>query len=216
MSGRRLRLSPSASLTTTSLGVILRSDLGSFHLQGRDLPAFLTELVPLLDGSRDEESVVQALPTYSRRSVLQLIQSLEHHGLVEAGPERETDAKERRWYLQELFFKKWIEGPKDAIRRLHQGRVLLAGLEPWGVTAANDLAHAGLGRLHRLDGAPGAEAGGVDWDIPPSLARFRLCVPNDWIRAVPPPPISAPDAAPALQSQIVQKTLVPSSVFVSR
>ena len=38
--------------------------------------------------------------------------------------------------------------------RLRGARVLVIGLEPWGVTAALDLAAAGLGTLHLLDDAP--------------------------------------------------------------
>ena len=61
-----IRLSRSASITPTDVGVLLRSDLGAFQLTGSDVGAFLERMVPLLDGSRDREAIVEALADYSR------------------------------------------------------------------------------------------------------------------------------------------------------
>jgi len=147
----RLRLTPSASLIPVEDGLLLRSDLSTYKLQGPDLAAVVSELLPLLDGTRDEDAVVAALPEYSRESVLQLVSSLAHFGLVEELPETEPSSDELALRSQRLFLQRWPGSPEEHISRLERGRVLLAGLEPWGVTACIDLAQAGLGHLHLLD-----------------------------------------------------------------
>jgi ribosomal protein S12 methylthiotransferase accessory factor len=43
------------------------------------------------------------------------------------------------------------QAPEEAAGKRRRARVLLVGLEPWGVTAALDLAAAGVGALHLLD-----------------------------------------------------------------
>lgn len=80
----RIRLRPSASITPTPSGVVLRSDLGVFHLQGADVRRFLTRLVPLLDGSRDTNAVQEALPGYSGTSIRVFLTLLTQKGLVES------------------------------------------------------------------------------------------------------------------------------------
>jgi molybdopterin-synthase adenylyltransferase len=141
-----IRLSPSASVTRTAAGVILRSDLGTFQLTGPDVGEFLERMVPLLDGSRDREGLVQALTGYSRSSITAFLGVLEARGLVEAVP-----AAPGRWRGQEEFFRAWSTVPEEAMVRLARARVLMVGLEPWGMAAAIELAAAGIGALHLID-----------------------------------------------------------------
>jgi Nitroreductase family len=56
-----LRWSPAASVLADGGGVIVRTDLESFALDGDGVPALMDDLRPLLDGSRDIEAVVAAL-----------------------------------------------------------------------------------------------------------------------------------------------------------
>lgn len=147
----RIRLSPSASVTPTNAGVILRSDLGTFQVAGPDLAAFLDRMVPLLDGSRDEEAILEALDDYSRESITAFLGLLRVRGLIE--PVADDTARRRG---PEAFLRTWLQDPAPAMERLAQARVLLAGLEPWGASAALELAAAGLGALHVIDdGAAG-------------------------------------------------------------
>lgn len=141
-----IRLSPSASVTRTDAGVILRSDLGTFQITGPDVGGFLDQMVPLLDGSRDQEALVQALAGFSRSSVTAFLDLLKERGLVEAVPD---DAG--RWRGQEAFFRAWSAVPAEVMVRLARARVLIVGLEPWGATAAIELAAAGIGALHLID-----------------------------------------------------------------
>ncbi|MEO5731411.1 MAG: TOMM precursor leader peptide-binding protein [Byssovorax sp.] len=141
-----IRLSPSASVTRTDAGVILCSDLGTFQITGPDAGGFLDQMVPLLDGSRDQEALVQALAGYSRSSILAFLDVLKKRGLVEAVPEGDG-----RWRGPEEFFRAWSAVPAEAMVRLLRSRVLIVGLDPWGATAAIELAAAGIGALHLID-----------------------------------------------------------------
>ncbi|WP_437924547.1 TOMM precursor leader peptide-binding protein [Sorangium sp. So ce291] len=142
-----IRLSRSASITPTDVGVLLRSDLGDFQLTGSDVSAFLERMAPLLDGSRDREAIVEALADYSRQSVTALLDLLEARGLVEPT----VDAAQERLRGQAEFLRRWSPAPEQAARRLAGARVLVVGLEPWGASAALALADAGVSALHLID-----------------------------------------------------------------
>ncbi|WP_080599047.1 MULTISPECIES: TOMM precursor leader peptide-binding protein [Sorangium] len=147
-----IRLSRSASITPTDVGVILRSDLGSFQLTGLDVSAFVERMVPLLDGSRDREALVEALADYSRQSVTAFLDLLEARGLVEPVPDHAPSADGDRLRGQREFLRKWSSAPEQAAQRIANARVLVVGLEPWGASAALALAGAGVSALRLIDG----------------------------------------------------------------
>jgi hypothetical protein len=144
----RVRLSPSAGVTPTDEGVILRSDLGTFQITGADAGTFVERVVPLLDGSRDREAIIAALAGYSRPSVTAFLSLLEARGLLEDVPDT-TDPL----HGPEAFLRAWPAAPRDAMQRIFRARVLSVGLEPWGVAAAIELAAAGASALHLIDAA---------------------------------------------------------------
>jgi hypothetical protein len=144
-----LRLSRAATLTRIPGGVLLRSDLGTFQITGADLQTFVGELVPLLDGSRDREAVVAALPRYAPASVARFLDLLAQRGLLEDEAARADDAR-RRGAL--AFLARWPGSPVEALDRLAKARVLLAGDEPWGEAAARALHHAGVRAIARFTG----------------------------------------------------------------
>lgn len=175
----RVRLSPSASVTPTPKGVLLRSDLGTFEISGADVGAFLEAIVPLLDGSRDRDEIAGALDDFSPRSVLALLDLLEKKGLVEPAPEEDAPLR-RRWRGQEDFFRKWSRSPEQMARSLAEARVLLVGLSPWGAAAAGELAAAGVGRIDVID------AGGAgELDPSPRGDALLKAMPevSPWCRA---------------------------------
>ena len=150
----RIRLSPSASVAPTSAGVVAAIRPGRLpELDGDDVRLFITEMLPLLDGSRDAEGVADALPGTSRASVTGFLDLLRQRGLVEDVPELADAAGEAR-QVQERFFQKCGLGPGEGTSRLRDARVVVAGLEPWGAVAAQELAAAGVGALHLLDDQP--------------------------------------------------------------
>ena len=68
-----LRLSPTASVVVTARGVLVRSDLGTLELAGADVGAFVSGILPLLDGSRTLEELSEALPGYQPDTVAALL-----------------------------------------------------------------------------------------------------------------------------------------------
>ncbi|WP_437737369.1 TOMM precursor leader peptide-binding protein [Sorangium sp. So ce1335] len=146
-----IRLSRSASITPTGVGVILQSDLGAFQLTGSDQSAFVERIVPLLDGSRDREAVVEALPGYSSASVIRFLDLLEARGFIEAALDAAAPLDRERLRGQDEFLRRWPAAAAGAQQRLAGARVLVAGLEPWGATAALALAAAGVAALHLVD-----------------------------------------------------------------
>src|SRR5437016_5647018 len=134
---KKIRLSPSASITTTQSGVVLRSDLGTFQLYGEDVRLFVSQIVPLLDGTRDAAAVAAALSGYSVESVTNFLTLLQQKGLVENVPDSDRRLAEDR------FFQKFGKGERAALGALADARVAVVGLEPWGAAAAIELAAAG-------------------------------------------------------------------------
>ena len=139
-----IRLNPSAGVTPTHVGVILSSDLGTFQVSGADAGAFLEEMVPLLDGSRDQRAILAALPAYAPDSVTALLELLQSYGLLETtDPEAGERGRER-----EDRFRAWADAPT---RPLAGARALVVGREPWIEAAAIELGAAGVGTIHRVD-----------------------------------------------------------------
>ena len=149
----KLHLSPAASVTPTDSGVIVRSDLGTFQLDGSDVRLFVKEIVPLLDGTRDAELIADALPGYTRSSVHAFLELLAEKGVVERVRENEGDTfgALERWTPQERFFHKHGLDNSEGNTRLQNSRVLIVGLEPWGCVLASELAASGVGKVHLLE-----------------------------------------------------------------
>lgn len=56
-----LRLNSSASIEITDAGVLFRSDLGMFQIEGRDIQIFVNAILPLLDGTRNKEALADKI-----------------------------------------------------------------------------------------------------------------------------------------------------------
>jgi len=143
----KLRVSPFVSLVLAPSGVFVRTDLAFFQIGGRDLKTFVSRLLPLLDGKRDRGGLLRALPDYSQESIAGALDLLEKHGVVER-----VSGFSHRWAGQKEFFRHWAGTATDPQAKLAQSRVLVIGLEPWGVECALELATAGVGALVLLDG----------------------------------------------------------------
>src|SRR5260370_3254832 len=145
----RLRLSASASATEARTGLILKSDLGTFELEGADLAAFVRGILPLIDGTKSAEQIADSLPDYTRSSVLALLEQLEGRGLVE--PADSATKGGEAFASANRFLKSWIHDPQLAVAKLQASRVIIVGLEPWGLAAARGLLSAGIGALDLRD-----------------------------------------------------------------
>ncbi len=144
---KRVKLSSSASISTTATGVILNSDLGTFRLKGEDLSVFVEQMIPLLDGKLTREEIAKTIPTYSNASVLQLLSMLDERGLLE----NVDDANKSVIGPQERLAKVL---PPNLLKRIKDAKILIVGLEPWGITTAFELAATGVKSIHLLDDRP--------------------------------------------------------------
>src|SRR5262249_27140412 len=88
---------------------------------------------------------------YDPSSVLSFLDILSSRGLLEPAPDGPEDPLADRWLCQDRFWQTCIPAPAPATA-LGAARVLLVGLQPWGAAAALDLAAAGVGALHLVDG----------------------------------------------------------------
>ena len=151
----RIRISRSASVTFTADAALFRTDLGTIALDGPDVVSFLTRLVPLLDGSSDVDGIARTLAhEYTRASVVALVGLLVQRGLVEDVQDvASSDGFEHdtRFTGQVEYFAQWTDDPFAALQHLRNARVIVVGLEPWGIGTAVELAASGAGTLHLVD-----------------------------------------------------------------
>jgi molybdopterin/thiamine biosynthesis adenylyltransferase len=150
MAMARVRLSPSASVTITPAGVMLRSDLGTIQISGADVRTFVDRIVPLCDGTRDRDAIRAALAEYSARSVDAFLDLLQKRRLIEEVADTEAPEDER-WRGQEEFLRRWPGVPDNPMARLRAARSMVVGLEPWGATLAVELAAAGASAIHLVE-----------------------------------------------------------------
>lgn len=144
---KKLRLTPAASVTPMDDGILLQSDLGSYQLQGRDIRVFVTDVMPMLEQNKTLEEICAALADYDNDSIASVINVLKECGLVE---EISESADVPPWPAHERFIRQWkSEEANDG--GLHQKRVLITGLEPWAIKAADELATVGIAHLHLID-----------------------------------------------------------------
>jgi ribosomal protein S12 methylthiotransferase accessory factor len=145
-----IRLKRSITVRPSPSGVLLRSDLGTYVVEGSHAVEFLSGVIPFLDGTRTREGIADALASsYTRESVIQILSLLAQQGLIEEVDGTLDD--DSRWRGQLDFLARWTDHPAEALHRIRAARVLLVGLEPWGVAAAMELAGAGVREIHILD-----------------------------------------------------------------
>jgi hypothetical protein len=126
-------------VTRTELGVVFRSDFAAYRVGGPDAMAVAERVLPLLDGTRDEEGVVTALAGYSRASVLALLDWLRQRQLLDDRDGGEAPSAE--------VFRASKVDAGETLLRVSRARVLVLGAEPCGSVAAAELRAAGVGTV---------------------------------------------------------------------
>jgi ribosomal protein S12 methylthiotransferase accessory factor len=135
----RLLLSPKATVIATPAAVLVRSDFLTVRLRGRDLADLVGSVLPLLDGTRDRDEVADALPLYSRSSVVALIDGLTARGMIESvGQGGGSPSPYDDWLRSTAI-------GEEALERLARSRVAIVGSMPWGGIVAAELTTVGVG-----------------------------------------------------------------------
>lgn len=168
-----LRLRPGSGFRVTDQGVVAASPEARFEVKGSDSGVFLTELVPLLDGSRTEDELAVSLDGYSEASVRSVLRLLVAKGMVEE-----------------------VGSNGSAAPGLADAHVAVLGLEGWGAAAAADLAAAGVGQLTLWDDRPGHGAPDAT-SAQAAVAGVRVAAPDCDVRSEPAPgALHRPDMGP--------------------
>ena len=79
----RIRLNSSLSVIRTTAGLHLRSNFRTLRIDRSHLEFLTSEIIPLLDGSRDKKSVVASVKGHSRSGLLKFLNTLEENGFLE-------------------------------------------------------------------------------------------------------------------------------------
>jgi len=123
------------------------------RIHGTDAAEFVRRVVPLLDGSRTAAQIADAFTEYPREAVVGVLDLLARKGVTEelsVTPELE---EESLWGQSE-FLRAWTTAASDPAAALRRAAIVMVGLEPWGLVAAEQLASSGVGRLHLVDDRP--------------------------------------------------------------
>jgi bacteriocin biosynthesis cyclodehydratase domain-containing protein len=112
-------------------------------MEGGAVRVLLPALLPLLDGTRTLDEVVEALGGPARPAIEQALERLVEHGLVVEGPPSDSEGASS---LSELYGL----APALAAERLEDARLGVIGRSPIGAQAARLLRRAGLANVARL------------------------------------------------------------------
>ena len=151
-----LQINPAASIQYTQQGATIQSPLGNFQLSGSDVGIFVQKLLPLVDGTRSSEELVQLLPDHEPQSILQIIELLQQKQILEEVIQNDQPISEKSapFKIDLNRFKAFETTGKDALQILKSAHITIFGLESWAINAAIELALAGVGKLTLFDDQP--------------------------------------------------------------
>ena len=144
-------------------------------LEGAAVKAFLPALLPLLDGTRSYDKLVEQLGAAARPAVDLALETLASHGLLVEGPEVSPGLRAVVHGLASAF----DLAPAVAAERLAGAAVDVVGLSPAGAEIARLLRASGVGRVSR---GQWKVSGGVDLAVV-APAADELGELDSWNRA---------------------------------
>lgn len=118
----RVRLRSFVTIAPTIGTVHLRADFRAVQIDTPQVGVLATEILPLLDGTRDKQEVSAAVRGYSRRSIMELLDRLERYGLLETASDHvcmtfDSADRQEQQKLKELLAS-WIDKRAGIIRYL--------------------------------------------------------------------------------------------------
>ena len=126
--------------------------------EGRAVSRLLPALLPLLDGSRSVDEIVEVLGLAARPAVVKALALLNQHGLLSERTPGGVDDSARRSAEFLAATDPLGRAPPALIARLERAAVAVVGSGPLAAEVASSLRRSGLGGLERLplDGAQAA------------------------------------------------------------
>ncbi|MFI5931973.1 PqqD family protein [Actinoplanes sp. NPDC051494] len=150
---RRYKVRPDAFYVRRPDGARLSNNTGSFTIRGAGAYRLVAAVLDALDGDRTLDEIVTELPAAARRSVLELVTTLDRNGfLTEVRHPGETvpDWLRRLYPAQLDFLELHADHPVARFHRARSAPVLLAGTGLALTALLAALTEFGLSRLHVL------------------------------------------------------------------
>ncbi|ROO63254.1 hypothetical protein EDC02_5275 [Micromonospora sp. Llam0] len=149
---RRFRIRPDAFFVRRPDGVRLSNNSGSFTIRGVGAYRLVAALFGSLDGERTLDDLVCGLPDAARRSVLELVATLDANGFLAKvrHPAEPVPDRLRRYYPAQLDFLE-LHAEERPVARFHRARstpLLVAGRGVALTALLGALTDFGLARLH--------------------------------------------------------------------
>lgn len=166
----KLRISPFVSVIEVDSSIFVRTDLKTFTLTGTDVQDFLRRALPLLDGKRGTDEILDAFPDYSDASVRALLTNLKTLGLVVESDEFHDGPDPSRQEELSAFVTSWKPNVQDIKAELTQAHVAIVGELEWLTGVCQELEQSGIGRLTKLSLPNGAESFKLPEDVTLLLA----------------------------------------------
>lgn len=144
-------------------------------LGGESATWVLSDLAPLLDGTRTIAELRAELPDISASSLLDVLYLMHMHGMLEEGddvasPDWRMEV-DKRFGAQGKYFSRYLRvtghcrNRYDAQRALAGARVGVVGCPVWGPTLARQLETSGVGTIHCQMPAPDrVKSAAIEWD----------------------------------------------------
>jgi bacteriocin biosynthesis cyclodehydratase domain-containing protein len=164
--------------------------------QGGAVRRLLPALLPLLDGTRSVDEIVQILGPRVRRAVEQALELLERHGLLTEAVEEAPVESERR--SAEFLAANDPAGrsPAALLAAIRAAHVLVAGTGSLALEVASSLRRSGVGALEQLPlGVSGRDLRSFDLavaapageELPglPDWNRAALTAGLEWLQVLP-------------------------------
>jgi bacteriocin biosynthesis cyclodehydratase domain-containing protein len=164
--------------------------------EGRAVRRLLPALLPLLDGTRSVDEIVQIVGPPVRRAVEQALALLDQHSLlteVAAGPLAESEQRSAEFLAA---IDPAGRSPAALLAAIRAARVVVAGSGSLALEVASSLRRSGVGELEQLSlAAPNAELGRVQLAVAvpegeevPSLRDWNEAALADgvpWLQVLP-------------------------------
>jgi len=189
----RPRLRPWYRVSAREDGTVLRYGGSVLELGGRSAVELLPRLLPLLDGTRTVDDIVECLGEPARVAVQDALRVLEEHRLLtEATPAGVTEARRRTAEFlaaSDAFGRR----PADMLETLAGTAVCVVGASGVAALVASLVADAGAERLERLDWDDALPDGALaivapaDDELPrlPAWNEQALAAGTEWLQVLP-------------------------------
>lgn len=208
-------LTDAAVVLSTERGVVIGDEFGSQLFEGRDLAALSKMVLPLLDGTHSRQEIVDLLEPSLAGHVTTFLTLLGRRSVLRESSRAAVHSDSPRQAPTPLR-----DSSSDHVRSTSMAKVIVYGLEPWGVEAARHLARAGVRSLVLVDPDSRAAVVQDSAEVFATAARLSAEAPQCKVLAASADDLSAHLAELSAEGGLLvvalRRSAVPHLVSVSR